>query len=211
MKILPFLVALSLLATNVGEDRYFPDGSLGDDPEKHQSVHERYARMLKAFDEPSLMKAVENDDVKNRSIYRFTWLRSFHKPISIRLVKGDTITLTAKVLDGKGGYDPGKLATNVTVQISLEQFTRFESLLADADYRFLSPRVTDAGDWIWSPEDKSWRRVYGSGIDGAEWILESCSEDSYFFVQRWSPSKSRFGKACLYLVELSEVKVDDIY
>jgi hypothetical protein len=213
MRSIALIVVTILLhpPSGLGEERYFPDGSLGREPRLHTSRHTWYANALKAFGEPSLMRAVEKGATQGRTIYRFTWLRSFDRPVCITLDRGESVSLTVKVLDGKGGYELGKVTVNKTSQITQEQVARFQQLLQEAGYRVMSPRATGDHAWYWSAAHNTWLQKHSSGLDGAQWILEYCSGVEYFFVDRWSASKSPFGEACLYLVELSGIDVGDIY
>jgi hypothetical protein len=204
-------IAASLVLANgaLAADRYLPDGSLSDDPDIHEWLHKRYVAVFKAFDEPSLLKTVEKREAKNKRIYRFTWLRSFDRPVCITLVAGDETKLTLKELDRKGDNKLGKLATK-SIPIGRADYQRFSNLLDDADYRQMEPVVTDKGVGAWrlSDGDHTWLRLAESHHDGATWLLEYCHDDEYFFVERWCPARSRFGKACLNLIKLSGLSVD---
>src|SRR5260221_5614308 len=126
---------LLLLFSNcaLSADRYFPDGSLSDDPEMHEWLHKRYVAAYKAFDEPSLLKIVEEGEAKNKRTFRFTWLRTFDRPVCVTLVAGDQIKLTLKELDGKGGYKLGKLVPPKSIAIDRRDYQRFLDLIDDAD------------------------------------------------------------------------------
>src|SRR5262245_53562261 len=89
-------VAASLLMTHAGETVYFPKGS------EHW-----YPEHLEAMKEPSLFQQSTNKVVEQ---YRFLWLRTFHKPIAVRVRKDSAgITLRVVRLSGAGGYNPGKI------------------------------------------------------------------------------------------------------
>ena len=56
-------------------------------------------------------------------IYRFTWLRSFHKPIVIGIENAnDTITLYWKVTDGAGGYEPENMVNNKSKKPTIKEW-----------------------------------------------------------------------------------------
>ncbi len=60
-----------------------------------------YASQLRALVEPSL----SGNPAGLETVYRFTWLRSNHHPIAVRVVieADGTGVLKAKMTDGKGG------------------------------------------------------------------------------------------------------------
>jgi hypothetical protein len=193
-------------------EKYFPNGSLAQRPDMHDHIHARYVEAFRAFGEPSLLSLVEQGKTEGVELYRFTWLRSFHRPVCITVrTELAKVMLTVKVLEGKGGYDLKKLATAKTVELKREDFKRFEALLEDAEYRHMVTKTAGEGSWFWSPEHKTWLRAYGGGNDGATWMLERCSGNTYFFAERWCPSKTRFGKACLHLIKLAELEGEEVY
>jgi hypothetical protein len=61
-----------------------------------------YSKNLAAMKEPILAEYEADNET-----YRFTWLRSFNEPITIRIQKVNSdFTLTVKRLSGQGGYKP---------------------------------------------------------------------------------------------------------
>lgn len=98
-----FIVALSLLH-NPGhaqaQERYFPPLAL--DP----FFDRWFSSYLHALWGPSLFK--KSGD---QSTYRFTWLRTFHRPYAFRVTvaANKTATFTMKLSSGAGGYHPGQL------------------------------------------------------------------------------------------------------
>ena len=145
-----------------------------------------YSRMLSAMKEPIL-----TDYEGDAEIYRFTWLRSFHRPIMIRVEKSNnSIKLTAKELNGRGGYQPGKLSNVITLRISEYQWNLGVSMIKDLNFWNLG---MDAD---------------ARGFDGAEWIIEGSTRENYHFTTAWSPGKTgNYGKYCLFLLNLSGIKV----
>jgi hypothetical protein len=97
-------------------------------------------------------------------IVRFTWLRSFHHPVAIRLFRsGDgRWMLTTKVASGAGGYKPGHLTTNVTRELKASDAEQILSLVAPAtDYWKLSGTKID---------EPSLDGSITVQVDGARWI-----------------------------------------
>ena len=149
-----------------------------------------YAKHLFALQEPSLYQGMEEDI----ETYRLTWLRTFHTPIAIRIMKqGDAFSIILKLCDGHGGYDPSNLVVNLHRIISYQDWENFQVHLNTFDF--------------WSME--TWDNVIG--LDGADWILEGKSKDRYRLVTRHSPKKRIFPffQACDYLIQLTGVVVPD--
>jgi hypothetical protein len=63
---------------------YFPAGVLGDTADQHRFLADWYSKHLTAMGEPSLLEVSRQDATVE--VYRFLWLRSFHHPISVRLI-----------------------------------------------------------------------------------------------------------------------------
>jgi hypothetical protein len=147
-----------------------------------------YASHLNALDEPVLRDSLP------AKVYRFTWLRSFHKPVVIRLENfNGTVTLYWKVGGGAGGYEPGKMIVNKSKVLTLKNWNDFVASVNSINFWNL-------------PTTRS-----GIGSDGAQWILEGKELGKYHVVDRQSGGKIE--SVCLKLLELSNLKIkkDDIY
>ena len=137
--------------------RYFPSGALGDDS---AFIENWYSGQLAALKEQPLCCGVEDP----QTIVRFTWLRSFHHPVAIRLFRsGDgRWMLTTKVASGAGGYRPGHLTTNMTRELKASDAEQILSLVAPAtDYWKLSAVEVNQP----SPDG-----LITVQVDGARWI-----------------------------------------
>jgi hypothetical protein len=131
----------------------------------------------------------------NKIIYRFTWLRSFHRPISIRIEKTDEIIfLYWKVGKGAGGYEPKGLKKSGKKRLKLSEWTEFTNLVSVSGFDNL-------------PNDE-----YVLMNDGATWTLERKSSKDFKAHDTNDPSKE-FSNACLYLLKKTSIKVknEDIY
>ena len=181
--------ALSSLAVHAADTVYFPKGA-----------ENWYPKHLEAMKEPSLFEQSTNTAVEQ---YRFLWLRTFHKPIAVRVRKDSAgITLRVVRLSGAGGYNPGKIERDETFALSTKQWDDFVKLLAKASF------------WDVPSDEKQ------SGNDGAQWVLEGQEAGKYHHVDRWTPSMNRekrklknFESCCRYLLKLSKEKIpkDDDY
>jgi len=148
-----------------------------------------YSKHLKALEEPVLT------DSLSTKIFRFTWLRTFHNPIVIRLENNnDTISLYWKVCDGAGGYSPGKLIINERKKLTQKDWENFISKVKSINFWNLQ---TVENEFL--------------GTDGAQWILEGKEFKKYHVVDRWSGGK--IGPICIDLLKLTDLKIkdDDIY
>lgn len=130
-----------------------------------------YSKQLKALDEPSLWALSRSDS--RAMAYRFLWLRSFHHPISVRLIIKPDLTgvLIVKIANGTGGYRPGSLIRNESMPIG-KQGTAL-----------LLTRVVQAYFWEMPTRGRP------GGTDRSEWILEAVTDGKYQIVDRWSPGE----------------------
>jgi hypothetical protein len=142
-----------------------------------------YSSALYSFREPLLYNYYLGHDV-----YRFLWLRSFHRPMVFSLHKEKkNVWLITKELDKQSAF----IIFNQTTQLSLKEWREFESLLAQCSF------------WTMPPSK------INSGKDGSEWIIEGHLCHRYWLVNRWSP-KDDFALVGKYLIEKSGVD-EEIY
>lgn len=144
-----------------------------------------YSKHLRTMKEPLLF----NRKI-NKEVYRFTWLRTFDKPISFRFEKRKNLyILYWKVLSGAGGYEPGEIEINRLKILSQKEWSTFTQFLEKANF---------------------WQMRLGRssfGTDGSEWIMEGLNKTSYRVVTVCSPSKGDFYNACNYLISLTNLKI----
>jgi hypothetical protein len=99
---------------------YFPTGA----------TNNWYSMQLYKLGEPVLFS-----NVSKKEIYRFTWLRTFHHPIAIRVEKNGTVyTLYWKMCDGAGGYDSGKLIVSMSRPLSKKEWNIFTRSLITINF-----------------------------------------------------------------------------
>ena len=144
------------------------------------------------------LKAMRADKLKNskNEVIRFTWLRTFHKPISITIRKnGDKYTLRKIVLNGAGGYEPGLIEVDQENPISDIVWWESQKYLEGMKF------------WGMPFEDES------RGLDGSEWILEASGAKPYHFVTEWTPRASPLKKFCERLIKLAYLRInkEDMY
>lgn len=175
---------------SISKSGYFPEGIFsGNWKGRDDFINNWYASHLYAMNEQSLISGFD----ENKEVYRFLWLRSFHHPIFVRVQrKNGKIMLFSKEMNGAGGYKPGESIRFEYKNLNDEQWCNFESLLEKANY------------WKMPTNHKD------SGNDGAQWILEGVKDNRYHIVDRWTPENGEFRDACLYLLKLSGIEVDEL-
>lgn len=147
-----------------------------------------YSKHLYSMKEPLLFNRPTT-----KSIYRFTWLRTFNEPMIVRIEKDTSgVVLYWKKTDGKGGYEPGEIIINDKKQISDLDWEQFLSLISISKFWTL-------------------KRGGSIGEDGSEWILEGVESTRYHVVTMWSPDSGPFYETCKYLLKLTGVQLGEIY
>ncbi len=127
----------------------------------------------------------------NTTIYRFTWLRSFDNPIAIRIEKFENkIMLYWKVGKGDGGYEPKGLKKSGRKKLNSNEWIEFEKLVKESNFDSLP------------------NNIYMPLVDGSTWTLERKTSESFKAHNTDWPSKE-IKKACLYLLDLTKIKVKD--
>lgn len=154
-----------------------------------------YSTQLRAAHESSLYLATQRPGSTEARALRFTWLRSFHAPVVIRvdrLADGE-MRLTAKRLSGDGGYNPGSIQAVVERNLSPAEVARLERVLSAGRVLELPPRDCRGGG------------------DGARWILEANDHGAYHYVNRWTPDDGAVRETGLLLMSFTGWRFDRIY
>lgn len=174
-----------------------------------------YSRQLAALEEPVI--PAQTDEYK--TIYRFTCLRTFHNPFSIRIEineKDESAILFFKMSDGAGGYAPGDLMTNEQKILELEEIKSFIETIEKYDY--------------WEMPFDEISENFSGGRDGSKWIIEMLKDGKYHAISRWTPEYKedknangqiekvdRIGdlnavyELGLYFIELSGQEIEELY
>lgn len=123
-----------------------------------------YSKHLQAAGERPLLFATGSPET-----LRFTWLRSFHPPVIVRVEWASTgaATLTATMLSGAGGYEPGEVSNTISRTLKQDEVERL-LILRQAALR--EP-----------PVDCTMM------LDGARWVVEAAGPGGYHYVNRQSP------------------------
>ena len=193
-QVIIILCALIIISCSCQNNRvgYMPDGVFSNDQKRNDYILKWYVEHLIALQEPSLYEFSNDYQVHS---YRFLWLRTFDNPIALRLLlKNDgSAILNVKVTNGKGGYNPGQLTENQTLNITKVQVDNFLELLNHANF------------WDLPTMDGK------EGLDGTTWTLEGVKAGKYQLVVRWSPEEGHFQHAALFLLSLSNLDIDKAY
>ncbi|MDQ4087259.1 MAG: hypothetical protein M3177_04485 [Pseudomonadota bacterium] len=155
-----------------------------------------YSRQLAAADEPSLyLLSREALRPSGSATLRFTWLRSFHPPVVIRIETSgpDLHRLVAKQLSGAGGYDPGEVSKTVERPLTPAEAERLRTVLERARLFEIPPDPCPGG------------------CDGSEWIFEAVEGRRYRFTSLWSPDTGPGHELGRFLMALTGWEFDEVY
>lgn len=152
-----------------------------------------YSRFWRAAEEPSLY--LQSQKAKALRSERFTWLRSFHEPVFIRLdwLSDGHVRMTAKELTGAGGYDPGGIGRTNQRLLSGEELERLDTARGSLK-PYQRPAVVCSG-----------------GVDGARWILEALEAGDYVFIDRWTSDGGPVRTYGQMLIDLTGWRYEHIY
>jgi len=189
MALLIIVVGLNI---SFAEPSFFPNKIFSGRQDQHDFTAGWYSKHLLAMDEPSMWQQSKKS---NLHTYRFLWLRTFDRPICIRLIVNSdgSGSLITKATNGQGGYNPGRATHHKTIELSKEQTTSFLHTVKLSRFWKLPP---------YNNKDV--------GVDGAQWVIEGVKKGRYHIVDRWSPSGA-IREAALVLVRFSQITVGPIY
>ena len=204
---MPLMIALLLASAPGGGGAssnvraYFPPQTAtyecryGDDrvtrPMVDDTVLASFAEALAKAGEPAL--ATPRDD--GRTIVRFTWLRSFHAPIVLRLtvLPDGAGHLDMVRLSGLGGYELGSVEDRQRWDVAS---TDIAAVLQAADPARLRPVEPGCGP---------------PGADGAGWLIERQDARGFQFASRWSPRDGVVREVGMLLLQLGGSSDEEIY
>ena len=205
------LLALALASAPTPETRpevpYFPPAfvlptvSCGDTaPATRISILDDFAARwysahLAAAQEPSLYFASTRKAGPVGAVVRFTWLRSFHAPVFVRVdgLGTSRVRLVAKQLSGKGGYAPGSITKSLVRRLTPDENRSVQSALMRTGVLSMPSRNCDIG------------------VDGAQWIIEAVNRKGYHFVDRQSPTSGGDYEMGLVLLRLTGWQFQPVY
>jgi hypothetical protein len=203
---------------------YFPPNSLSDKPNVDSFVQDWYSSALYSFNEPRLFQ-----DYLGHNIYRFLWLRSFHRPVVFVLQQKDgCVWLNTKMLDRQPRFHDDRIG-GVPKDDQYEYIT--EGFFVDKNEPDLLVRIADRkanivynnsialSQKVWNDFEhlltkaNFWKlptNIDDGSTDGASWLIEAHLKDKYHLVDYHSPYNNEFAKAGLFLINLSGLK-EEVY
>src|SRR5688572_16390638 len=114
----------------VGEDGYFPRGLLSRNPQIDELTRSAYAKYLAPMKEPSLPNSPASD---NNEVYRFTWLRSFHPGVVVRVWSDAGVRmLTVKEFIPANEKQVARMSVDQTRRLEEDEWAEFARLFDEA-------------------------------------------------------------------------------
>jgi hypothetical protein len=161
-----------------------------------------YTAYWRAAEEPSLYLASRHPSSPYAHSIRFTWLRSFHAPMMVRMdtLSDGRLLMTATKLAGAGGYSAEAPSARIV------------RLLTSGEQRALEATLSSTTILDQPPVDDS----YG-GLDGSRWIMEGSSPGEYRYINRWSPGEhaptnyQKMREAGLFMLGLTGWSLEPVY
>jgi hypothetical protein len=194
-KVVASVVILSGLALGVAASSdkfarpsvpFFPPEVRGEEKGISPGEVEWYSKHLAAMGEPALWLWRDRD----MTAYRLLWLPSFDHPVCVRIDRtGDGARLQARVLDGKGGYEPGQVAVEKRLALDSAQWSNLVRHLEAASFWDIPTKLKGDG-----------------GCDGDQLIIEGIKGGKYHVVDRWEPDPA-YAALCRTMLDLSGLKV----
>lgn len=156
---------------------------------------EWYQQHWRAAQEPSLYLASRSAAAKHALTYRFTWLRSFHEPVIVRVdeTSDGGMRLRAKQLSGRGGYSPGGPLKMVDRRLTDTETATLRRVVT-ANRLFEQPQIGCL-----------------EGIDGSNWLIEANDHGQYRYLKRWSPESGPVHDTGLMLLGFTGWTFDPVY
>ena len=163
----------------------FPAGAMHEPEGISRSDAEWYSKHLTAMDEAPLWRD------RDATVYRLLWLPSFDNPVCVRIDRtAEGARLHARVLDGKGGSEPGQVAIDRWLTLDDGRWRELERLLEAASFWDLPTKPKDHG-----------------GFDGDQLIVEGVQGSRYHVVERWMPDPA-YARLCRYMLDLTGMNVE---
>lgn len=147
-----------------------------------------YSEQLMALGESSLR------DNTNQT-YRFTCIRSFHAPFTIKIdvLADGTGTLSFAMCEQPIGSSGGEITKTAKKELSKEQIDTLLQSIDKKDFWNLPTSIDNLG------------------LDGSEWIVEGVNIGRYHIVERWSPDEGTIYELGKLFIELSGEEIKDLY
>lgn len=203
---------------------YFTINTFSDKPASDSFVQNWYSAALYNFKEPVLSQGFIG-----HNMYRFLWLRSFHRPVVLTLHQSNgQIWLQTKMLDRQPRFYDERIGG--VPKEEQEEYIK-EGFFVDNKRSDLLVRIADRkANIIYnkniSLSEKEWNEfkqflakanfetmptnVEDGYTDGAHWVMEEHLKNRYHVVDYHNPGNSEYAKAGRFLISLSGLK-EEIY
>lgn len=154
-----------------------------------------FSKHLAAAKETSLFEQSLKPPMDIAASYRFTWLPSFHAPVTVRIDqwRDGTMVLTAKRLTGRGGYDPGHIGSTTTRKLTAKESADIRQMFAARDFAAFRTNPCN------------------TATDGAQWLVESRIGSKYHVVNQFSPQAGAILRIGTALLTLTNWKIGLVY
>lgn len=145
-----------------------------------------YAEVLQIANERPIFRDRSSKHKGMARTVRFTWLRTFHAPVVIRIEIGENgkAQVFATRLSGQGGYSYGSIADQLSKSLSRDEIKK---IMAMSGPNAFPPAHPHCGP---------------PGMDGARWLLEGVGDAGYHFSEQWSPRNGDMRDLGVYMLEL---------
>jgi hypothetical protein len=174
--------------TQLNESEFFPKESFFKDPQMDKSSAIISSKYLKRMRESSIWQQHESKKFQ----IRFTWLRSFHDPISITIqyINSEAI-IKMKQLKFLDSGNSSEMTVDSSHLLTSKEWKNFVDVFNDAclwrmHSQFLLPLPTDS----------------------AAWTVEVSWKGYYHIVNRISPDSGKFRELCLLMLILASPDFD---
>ncbi len=167
---------------------YFPVPAVKPDEFRLRFSADWYSSQLYAAGEPSLWLLSRQDS--EATVFRFLWVPSFDHSVCVRIArKKNGAILRAVVLDGLGGYDPGQVGIDKTVELNEAQWKELESHLEAAAFWKIPTK---------DPDEEG-------GSDGDRCVIEGVKDGLYHVVDRMDTIPT-YHALCRFMLDLTGLK-----
>jgi hypothetical protein len=174
-------------------EMYLPSGKMDSMWNSYLSYH------LFAFNENENILFQDKDTSKEK--FRFLWLRTFNRPVMIKMEHSKNKTLlTIKVTDGFGGYTSGLVKTTIIKEFNDTVFTKFNKILENTNFWQMKfshkedMNISDGSDWL-----------YEANFKGKYQITECASPTSLLKLRPDSSRLKTYAEIGKYLIDLIDV------
>ena len=203
---------------------YFPINTFSDMPRVDSFVQNWYSSALYSFKEPVLSQSFVG-----HNIYRFLWLRSFHRPVVFALHQSEgQVWLNTKMLDIQPSFHDDRIGCipKEDQQEYINEGYSIDKKNPDLMVRIADRKANIIYDKNISLSDNEWNEfeqllakanfwslsttIDDGSNDGAQWVIEGHLKNKYHVVNYHSPGNSEYAKAGRFLIKLSGLQ-EEIY